>query len=518
MTLTIKRVSVIMLFCFVLQTYGQELHIGPGGSITVASGSVLYISDNVSINTMGSLAIKSDATSSGALLTEGSVTGNITYDRYIPDGDWHLISAPVIGQSIPNFVADANNGIRTNGANGNYAVAYYNNSNIVGERWTYHNDTPTQVNQQTLINFNIGEGYSTSRTTGGDFSFTGELATSDVVVSLITSSGTHYWSSVGNPYPAFLPANDNANATNVLGQNIGALDPSFAALYVWDGSVYQPINQLSNALHLTPGQGFMVRAKDESENFTFSENIRSHQNGTATFYRTGNMIPSIEVHMSNGNESKMTTLKYLSNATAGLDVGYDAGTFENSTASFSIDTHLVNDSQGINFTLQCLPDDSYETMIVPLSVNATVNQELTFSAATLNLPAEIGIYIEDRVTNVFEEITDQSYQVTLQSTIEGIGRFYLHTSQDALSIGDITSAERIKIYEILNDQIRITGLQEQGKATVVLYTVTGRKVLSISFDIQSINDIQLPLKIATGLYLANIKTDQGSFTKKIVLE
>ncbi|QMU63247.1 MAG: hypothetical protein GKR88_02450 [Flavobacteriaceae bacterium] len=61
---------------------------------------------------------------------------------------------------------------------------------------------------------------------------------------------------------------------------------------------YQPVNNASPALQIAPGQGFMVKAKDDSETFIFTKAIQNHQSGTATFYRTANTTPSIVVNLT----------------------------------------------------------------------------------------------------------------------------------------------------------------------------------------------------------------------------
>lgn len=517
----VKKSKLTMLIVLLLGLYtgsAQELHIASGGTVYVSSGDALYVDNNVGINAAGNLTISSNASSSGSLLVTGSVTGNISYIRYIPDTNWHLVAPPVANQSIPTFVSDAGNSITTNGGNGNFAVAYYNNANSAGERWTYHNATPSAANQETLTNFVNGQGYSMNRTTAGAFTFTGSMTTLDVGVALITSSGGHYWSSIGNPYPSFLPANDNAAGTNVLGQNINILDPSFAGLYFWNGSAYEVINQTSAALHFSPGQAFMVRAKDESELFTFTESLQSHQSGTDNFYRNGNSTPNIVVHVSNGSQQKSTEIKYISNATTGLDVGYDAGTYENNTPSFSIDSHLVADSEGINFMLQCLPDNNYETMVIPLAIRANANTPLTFHVVASNLPQGIDVYLEDKEANIIEKISENPYEVTPDEALTGIGRFYLHTSSTALSVDDVASLEFINMYKTNNTTLRITGLASHSISRIRLYDITGKEVMNHKFISQNVKDISLPAQLATGIYIATLVSNSSTMTKKIIIE
>lgn len=500
---------------------GQDLYINTGGSVSIAAGDALYSMGNTTVAASGSLTILSDASTSGSFIAAGSVTGSVSYHRYISDTDWHLVSAPVSGQSIPLFVAESGNSVTTNGVNGNYAVARYKSENSASTRWTYHNTSPSAANQETLVDFNTGQGYSMNRTAAGVYMFSGSMETANVAVSLTYSGGQgHYWSCVGNPYPSFMPANANASASNVLGQNLAFLDPSFAALYLWDGSGYQVINQASAAVQLAPGQAFMVKAKDASETFTFTESLQNHQSGNDNFYRNTDPTPRILLQVSDATTSKETEIKYLSNATTGLDVGYDAGAYVDGSPSFSLDTHLVADSQGVNFTLQCLPDNDYENIIVPLSITADAGTELTFGAVVDHLPQGIDVYLNDAHNGSFTNITNinQGYTITLESALAGIGRFYIYTSSQALSTDNPEVLQTIKMYQTDHNTVRITGLQAQQTASIQLYDITGKTLMSKYFSTALLTDVSLPGSLKTGVYIVRLQTQRGALSKKIIIE
>ena len=448
----------------------------------------------------------------------GSVTGKITYKRHIPDSRWHLVAPPVSGQAIPTFVTAPQNGVESHPSNGSYAVAYYQNINSAGERWTYYNASPSAANQATLTDFENGTGYSTKRTSAGDFIFKGSMLTTDVNVALTTPTGSHYWSSIGNPYPAYLPANSNAGVANVLGQNMSVLDPDFAGLYFWDGSAYQVINQTKAALHIVPGQAFMVRAKDNSETFRFTKSLTSHQTGTDSFYRNANTTPNIVVSLFNGTQTKTTEIKYLANATTGLDVGYDAGAYQDGQPEFSLNTHLITDSTGTDFMLQCLPNNNYEDLVVPLSVKANANIQLSFNVASGNLPQGLSIYLEDKENNTIEDITSSPYQVTTTQQLNGIGRFYLHTSFSVLSTEDLASSlSSINMYTTEKHTLRITGLENQDISTIVVYDILGKQVFTQDFKANIVTDIALPISLKTGIYLVNLSSMKGVVSKKIMI-
>jgi len=506
-----KKLTFLMCLMMILSAKAQNLYVGENSQAYFSSDTHITFSGDVDIDATGDLILNSDMTQSSSFIVSGSVTGNITYKRYIDDTNWYIISAPVTSQSINDFATDAGNALNVNGAN--YAIGVYDNTKAAGTRWTYY----TTATAPTAGNFGSGNGYAMNRTSAGEFTFKGDMAVTDVNVSMVTASGTHYWHGIGNPYPSFLPVNTNASATNVLSQNIGALDASFVALYLWDGSSYQVFNQTSDALYLAPGQGFMVNAASNNEVFTFTETLQDHQIGADDFFRTNNNTSSIVVTMSNGSDLKTTTIKYFSNTTTGLDPGYDAGAYQDGVPEFSLDTHLVTESQGIDFTLQCLPDSGYENMVIPLSVRASSGQTLSFSAIIENLPAGIDAYLEDKETNSFYNISESSFQVTTTNTLNGVGRFYLHTSQNALSIDDITQSS-INIYTTERRNLRITGLENVGNAKVRIYDVTGKSVFAKSLKQENILDLNLPESLRAGLYIVQVSSEQKNQTKKLIIE
>ena len=486
--------------------YAQELYVASGGSINVSAGEALYINNNLGIHTSGSLTVNSSSSTSGSLLVAGASTGNIVYERNIADSNWHLVAAPVGSQSINSF-ATGSNAINTNGSN--YAIATYNNSNSSGSRWEYY----TTTTAQSAGNFTSAKGYSTNRTAAGNFTFEGEMATTDVSISLSTISGTHHWTCIGNPYPSFLKGTDDSEINSVLKENFSVLDDSYKALYLWDGSAYQAINYASGAFYLVPGQAFMVKAQSANESFNFSESDQSHQSGATTFYRAL-ATPTIDLFVNNGDTEKTTRLKYYETSTLGLDPGYDAAAFEDGIPNFSLNTHLVADSEGLNFTLQCLPINSYETTIVPISVNAEAGTTLSFSSLQSgDLPEELHIYLNDLVNNQITDLKIENYEITLPNTLQGIGQFYLHTTAQELTITTQELTD-VSIYFVTNNTLFIKGIQGNKVASIKLYNTLGQVVFTQNFSAAPTIRLALP-NIPTGIYIADLQTQFGSHSQKI---
>ena len=531
----IMKKIIYLMFCMLLTNvvWSQDLYVGSSAAITTLPGGLLFVGSNVSVDASASLTTTSDATASGSFIVSGTTSGNITYKRYIANDNWHLVSAPITSQSIPSFVEAAGNAVAISTTTSSHAVSYYKNTNAAGKRWTYHNADPDskKENEETLINFIAGQGYSMKKTAAagaGDYTFTGEMENADVSVTIpklpntqsqIALWGAHLWSAIGNPFPSFLPVNNAADPANLLVDNLAALDTSFAFLYVWNGTSYEAIGLTDAALQLAPGQAFMVRAKTDGQTFIFKKTLQNHNSGVATFYRPSTATPTISIHLTKGTSSKSTNLEFLDSSTAGLDVGYDAGAYQDGTPSFSINTHLVSDSQGIDFTRQSLPISFLESEVaIPLSINAGINEEVTFSVDTNNLPDGVSVYLEDTLNNTFTNLTDAPLALKITTALSGIGRFYLRTSSGVLSTEDSLVGALINLYKTSNGTVKITGLTSGSAATFSLFTMSGQEVLATKFRAQNVQEISLPPSLSTGVYIVGVVSDLGTFHKKIVIE
>jgi hypothetical protein len=479
--------------------------------LNLLSGSILNLSATHGITVNGSLINNGtiNANSGSSIKISGTSTGNITYNLNVNDTNWHLLSSPVEGEGYDTSWVDANlidNTTRTTGTNVGIAT-YINTSDADGD-WTYATDGSSG-------NFDTGKGYSIKRdATGSDIAFTGTLKVNDASLAItandIGGGSENRWTLIGNPFPSYI------NVTSLLGlaANGTALEDSREALYVFDnnksgGAGYSPIT--TGYIH--PGQAFFVNSNVASTNIAINQDMLSHQTGI-TFYKNTN--PSINLILSDGNNTKNTEINYIADKTTGLDPRFDLGTFTGTSTSFNVYSHLVSNSNGVDFIRQALPID-YENQVIPIGVNAAFGKEITFTAQALNLPQDIKVFLEDRTANTFTRLDEANseYTVTLNNAANGIGQFYLHTSKSSLSVKDV-NLNNISVYTTDDSTLKIVGLY-QGKSDVKLFNILGKQVFSTSFKSNGVQEISLP-KLATGIYIVQVATENGKLNKKIVLE
>ena len=456
---------------------------------TISSGAI----------TVAAIDIKSGA----AFVANGTatVTGAVTYSRNLTHtagntNGWYLVASPLVGATFDDTWVNANS--LASGSGTNRGLATYTESD---NTWDYFLTGESGT-------FTPGTGYSVKRSATGDVSFTGTINTVDTDVTLVrTDNGFNL---VANPYTSYINSETLLDNNTVVSNNKN--------IYVWNNGTTSYDTKISTAaFQVAPGQAFFVRSNEGGGTLTFAESNQSDNSGTDTFQRTAATIPEIELSVADESTHRYIKLYFNDAATKGFDNGYDGDLFGGVANSFEIYSHLLEDNQGEKYQIQSLPNSDLASMVIPVGLKAASGKELAFSVKKLNLPTDIKVYLEDRVTNTFTLLdeTNSVYNITLSSAIDGIGRFYLHTSNSVLSTSDV-NLNSVSIFKINNSNLRVAGLS-QGKASISLYNILGKQMMMTTFDAINSNDISLP-KLAAGIYIVQLTTEAGKLNKKIILK
>jgi hypothetical protein len=487
----------------------NNITIDASATLIVNGGGSLTMDGNLTNN--GAFTINSGSTSNGSLIVKGTATGDVTYSRYTTmnmanntSKYWQLVSSSVIGQNIPDFYDKVfDNGTKR-------AIAPYVNTNGVNAKWAYYTtaDAPGD-----FIN---GKGYIiNTKMASSLLPFKGTLNTNDAGVAITINATGDQYNAIGNPYTSYIDGAaflDNFDAGRLTEKTIWLWDVeanSYEGEYITKNS--------ANAYKIAPGQGFFVKAS-ATGTVNFSKAMQTHSGGD-TFLKQESR-PEIKLSITEGTTIKSTEIFYIENKTTGFDDGYDSSMFSGAGTSnpFAIYTQLVSDNEGKNLAIQTLPNANYENMLVPVGVNTESGKEITFSLNAFSFAADLKIFLEDNVTNTYTRLDEahSTYKITTTEALNGIGRFYLHTSRSSLTIKDI-ALENVSIYKTDARTLRITGLQNNSNTNVTLFNLIGKQVFNTSFKSNGVKDIAIP-KLATGVYVVKLKTDTGMFSKKIILE
>ncbi len=520
-----KKVLVIFFIAFYSNIIAQtNLKVKTNSSLTVLEGSNIDVIGNFESESSANVVLKSGA----SIIVSGTKTGNITYRRNLLSDKYFLVSPPVSGQDYDDTY------VSTNGI----AQSIPNNLNAIGPYTTSSNTWDYMTIGELNLSFSSGVGYSVKRTTGtgaGEIPFTGEIAgdletqNGGVNFTLIYDPNSepdnddqylgYNWNLVGNPYPAYIKNSEflTSNSSNIL-PTIWTWD---SANETYDDKVGNILNSENANFPIAPGQGFFVRSS-ASGAINIPEANQYHQieiGGVDTFERT-TPLTSIKLIINNGSSyNRHCDVYYLDDVTLGFDYGYEGQLFGGggNANSLAIYTQLLQDNEGVNYQTQSLPNTNYEGMVVPVGVDALANDEITISAELNNFPANIKVFIEDKLENTFTRLDETSnFSTTLSTNLNSTGRFYLHTTSASLSTGNVLDNNPVSIFTTTRDNLRIVGIQS-GTANVKLFNILGKQVVNISFEGTGSNDIHLPA-LSNGVYIVQVKNESGTVNKKVVIE
>jgi len=212
-----------------------------------------------------------------------------------------------------------------------------------------------------------------------------------------------------------------------------------------------------------------------------------------------------------------TKFYFKEGLTLGLDPGYDAGAF-NQSLGFS--SRLLEQDSGIGMGINAMSIDAMSNVIVPLVIHQEAGISLKIQIANSTIPEDINVYLEDTIDNTFTLLTNESFELLAQTTLSGLGRFFLHYTTSTLSTDTVSSTSLVSVYKGTgNTYISIEGLQQFSEpANLTLYNVLGMKVLSRKIQNPSQKEMFSTVGMRAGVYILKVQAKNIVFTKKIVIE
>jgi len=515
--------KLTLLLCFVsFLTNGQNITVASGKSFTVEKTGSVTMSGNFSNS--GTFTLNSDSDEFSSIIIGGSVSGNITYNRYVNSvgtNEWDLIGSPVDGQSISSF-ASANSS--TLGTSSNiYAIGSYDNAT---NTWT--NYTTSTIG--SAGNFDRGRGYQMASVSGGTgiLKFTGTPASTTQTQAIINNDAANAgtgkrWNLVANPFPSYIHGNTNADSSNnFLTVNTDKLHDSYEAIYGYDadGSGYTAYNNTSSALNLAPGQAFMVASDNtSSDNISFTTDMRTIVGGDDLI--VGDILEDtfeLIIKLYDGDtELDYTKFYFADGLSLGLDPGYDAGNFNQGASLMS---RLVEEDEGVGLVINAMGLESVNDVVVPLEINRESGNSFRISIDTFDIYAGTNVYLEDNQLGTMTLLNELDFELTPENNLSGVGRFFIHLTETTFSIDNEVDTNLLNAYKLdRNNFIIVEGLTVQsGITNVKLYSLLGREILSTELN-NSINTQTISTeRIATGVYVIKLQSANNLITKKLIIK
>ena len=503
------------------------------GDVLVTAGNTLTIDETSSLTVSGdftntgTVSLNSTADDYSSLIVTGTATGDITYNRFVNSyndglgGGWDLVGSPTV-MTIKDFITA--NGANIEVLGSDYAFSQYDNA--IGDWIRYETGSQTG-------SFTTGQGYSMATVevsppppgaAGATVAFTGAMQTTSQSINVINNNGLNgvgrRWNLVSNPFPSYINGNTAAGATNFIDTNLAVIDGNYGAVYGWNGSSYTIYNLLDGAFSIAPGQGFWIAAASESEvalNFTAAMRTTTGSGDFVTGPQPLTYYVGLKLY--NGETEKATTDFYFRGGLSlGLDSGYDAGAFNQST---KLSTRLPQGSNQTAFARNAMGMDAMQNTRVPLEIRQNAGQAFTISIEDMELPEDIYVYLEDTANGTLTSLKDADFELTAQSDLSGVDRFFIvFKSNSVLSNGDAFGIDALNVYKANTDSfVTIAGITpDLGHLDVRLYSMLGVAVKQAQLNTTTATQTISTDGLASGLYMVQIKSGNQTIVKKIIVK
>lgn len=324
----------------------------------------------------------------------------------------------------------------------------------------------------------------------------------------------------GNPYPSaiscasLVAANPDVNGSiyfwdDDLSGGSGYAVSDFA---VWNGTGSLGTGSGNAGApngYISTGQGFQIRALNNSAVLNFTNNMRFHNN--AQFFRADDEISRLFLSLEGNDLYNQILIGLLEDATDGEDRLYDAfkirGNYNISLASL--------DGDGNEYAIMAFPPPSIQRTI-PLSVNLSQGGVFRFHANSMENFEGYNVYFHDTRTGQNALLHEGTQVEVVISAGETYDRFYLNFVQFATGISE-AALPSANLWagndELLHVQLSGTNMET---ALIELFDLQGKLLVSRQLTFAS-GMATTPLSgLCMGAYIARISSDEVNLSKRIL--
>lgn len=515
-----------------------------------------------------------DVASTGTIERDQQGTGNLFNYNYWSSPVSTVVSAVAnnTGYTINNAMKNGTNPATPSNINW---VGGYNGSTTpfnIARYWLYKftNLTPDYANWQQLNENSVlatGQGYTMK---GSGVAAPPTISSQNYVFvgkpnnGLITSSGLNIGPGsinlLGNPYPSALDAttfiNDNlanidgtlyfwehyaTNNTHILSGYqggyavrtiLGGVAPVAPALISGSGSSTRIPGRF-----IPVGQAFFVKGSATGGTVTYNNNQRlfikednvdsnsmfRNSFSSSIVFQESNQEDTYDINLFklirlgytalNTNMHRQLLLGFTPNneATAAIDNGFDGILFDLQTndAYFPLaDKSLVIQAEG-SFN---------ENGIFPVNIKATTSTNGKFVIEELvNFDQNQEIYLHDNQTGIYHDLKMGEVIVPVTAG-ENSNRFTIRFKNETLGNNDFELNNNL-FYHYNNEIIVLSQLVEEEIKEVNVFNVLGQHIKTWRGEDLDLSNVSLPTNhFAKGIYIVNVITKVGKYSKKIIVE
>jgi len=473
------------------------------GDYTQDVGSMFSVSSGETLAVSGDALLKSDATGAASLINLGTfdVSGTSTVERYITDGQWHLLASPVSGETA--------------------AALYFGGSPVVwlkkylepSNTWEFITSLSTPLTPGSGFGYWIAS--AKSPRSDETVSFEGSLVSTDLTITSFDYSGDtdHGFNLVGNPFPC------------ALDWDVGSWDTTDinGSIWVWedggsgDGSGTYLYRNAQGLGSLTEGiipmaQGFFIQTTSGSASLTIPADARIHS--SASYYKNNSADegpPYVVFQVNHLNKKDEVWIAFSDELTVGFDNGWDVNKL------FSTEAHpqLYIEENNYKLSIDALPPLSENEKIILLNFKAGENGNHTLVLDHKNKMDGATIFLEDLKTG---EITDMNHEDAYNFFSEKTDdpqRFLIHLNKIQTGIEEQLTDDLYHVYS-WNKSIYIKYLGKAKPGNIQLVDLYGRSLYESELSETDLNVIKTHLR--NTYIIVKIIDGEDVYTKKVFVQ
>ena len=453
----------------------------PGSRLTIPTGKALTISND--------LDMESDAFAMSSMIDIGTLNYDVSkasYQSYLSEDQWHLVSSPVSGAQSVVFT--------------NIYLKYFNEPD---SSWNYI----------VPINYNLlpGQGFSawaSSALTGNTtVTYEGAFNTGDQTPPALSYNvGSGFgdgWNLIGNPFPSAIEWNTNWTTNNID-----------ASIYVYDGTTGQYLTWNRNLAtgtmasgDIPPSQGFWVKANGSSPSITIPHSERVHS--SQGFYKSGSIKETIEISVKGNGHSDKLLVNFNSSATIDFDSEFDAYKLRGLAEAPQIYTN----AKGTDLTINSLP--LKPKVIIPMGFEAGSEGEYTIRVKDADLISEYAkLYLEDKLLDQLILLSEENvynFYATVDDDPDRFNLNFFFKYAEEISDGQV---EDIKIYSIEKEvYVHTIGIAE---CKILIYDLMGKLIVEGKGYENALNKFRINSN--TGIYVVKVIDNNKVYSEKVFIE
>ena len=495
-----------------------DITAGQGTSVTLSSTSKVDVYGALtvtsgSLNSNGVITLKSNASGTARIANSaGTITGQITSERYVANAGWHFIGTVFPSQTI----SDWNDDIWTQGPMP--GVRVYNPGYLTSSIFEYdqnNNDAIPYSGATTKgwivpVTSNVDQykGYRVDVWVGKTLDNKGVYTMNPSAISLNYNPSAVYpgWNLVMNPH---------LSAVNTSGFSWGAGVQQVVVVWNPVTSQYQYSGTLGGLTGVTlnsgitpiaSGQSFFVKCTSAST-LTIPQTAKAASSGS--FFRTSTEGQNaLEIRIKNPT-SKMDAclLQFVEGSQVGYEIEWDATKFTN--PDLNIYSVVNNEKLAING----MPFEG-DQVVVNLGFSTDYEGVHGFQFDGLNFLNFSGqVYLRDNYTSSIYEITSSDTYSFNTSSGTFNDRFDLIFSNSVSSANELVKSPTMVVYPnpVIGDEFVVKVEETTNNMEVVVCDLLGRVVSKSNGSV-----VKKPT--VSGQYVVKVKTPKSTYIKNVVVK